>query len=108
MNKKIERIVIIGLAVFLVGYFVYQVAYGTNESSYKWGFKLGKEEVSNCKDCDADCSGSNQDCAVPGNIIKGGVYDKFGDSKQEVVGPLTNQTGCIDGFVNGWNHVCAN
>jgi len=53
-----ERIAAIGLAVFLVGYFCYQVAYGTNESSYKWVFKLGKEGVSNCKDSDADCSGS--------------------------------------------------
>jgi hypothetical protein len=39
MNKKmIERIAVFALAAFLVGYFVYQVAYGTNESSYKYGF----------------------------------------------------------------------
>ena len=32
MNKKTERIAIIGLAAFLVGYFAYQAAYGTNET----------------------------------------------------------------------------
>jgi len=100
---SIERIAAIGQAAFLVSYFAYQVAYGTNESSYTWGFKLGKEEVVNCKDGDADCSGSNQDCAFPGNITKAVVYDKFGDTRAVVVGPLTNQTACMDGFVNGWN-----
>jgi hypothetical protein len=39
MNKKTERIAIIGLAAFLVGYFAYQVAYGTNESDYRYGYK---------------------------------------------------------------------
>ncbi|HXX96308.1 MAG TPA: hypothetical protein VEL11_04220 [Candidatus Bathyarchaeia archaeon] len=31
MNKKIERIITIGLAVGLVAYFCYQVAYGAKE-----------------------------------------------------------------------------
>jgi hypothetical protein len=45
MNNKrtIERIATMALAAFLVGYFCYQVAYGTNESSYKYGFKAGRE-----------------------------------------------------------------
>jgi hypothetical protein len=33
MNKKIERIITIGLAVGLVAYFCYQLAYGAKESS---------------------------------------------------------------------------
>jgi hypothetical protein len=32
MNKKIERIITIGLASALVAYFCYQVAYGTKET----------------------------------------------------------------------------
>jgi hypothetical protein len=32
MNKKTERIITIGLAVGLVAYFCYQVAYGTKET----------------------------------------------------------------------------
>ena len=32
MNKKIERIITIGLAVGLVAYFCYQVAYGAKET----------------------------------------------------------------------------
>jgi hypothetical protein len=32
MNKKIERIITIGLAVELVAYFCYQVAYGAKET----------------------------------------------------------------------------
>lgn len=49
MNKKQERIALIALAVFLVGYFCYQVAYATNElapipgqsAAYNAGFSQG-------------------------------------------------------------------
>jgi len=40
-QKRIERIAVFALAAFLVGYFIYQVAYGTNESSYKFGYQMG-------------------------------------------------------------------
>jgi hypothetical protein len=43
MNKKTERIVTIALAAFLVGMFIYQVAYGiTTEQPYNIGFSAGK------------------------------------------------------------------
>jgi hypothetical protein len=43
MNKKTERIVTIALAAFLVGMFIYQVAYSiTTEQAYNIGFSAGK------------------------------------------------------------------
>jgi hypothetical protein len=48
MDKKIERIAIIALAVFLVGMFIYQVAYGiTTEQAHNIGFSAGKADILN-------------------------------------------------------------
>ena len=45
MNKKTERIVTIALAAFLVGMFIYQVAYGiTTEQAYNIGFSAAKAD----------------------------------------------------------------
>jgi hypothetical protein len=54
MNEKTERIAIMALAAFLVGMFIYQVAYGiTTEQVYKIGFSAGKADGLNGVDtCD--------------------------------------------------------
>jgi len=43
MSKK-EKLALIGLSALLIGYGFYQVVYGTNESSYKYGYEQGKLE----------------------------------------------------------------
>jgi hypothetical protein len=54
MNKKTERIAIIGLAAFLVGMFCYQVAYGISAS--KWGYTSGlKDGKGNVRDSTDTC-----------------------------------------------------
>jgi hypothetical protein len=78
------------LAAFLVGYFAYQVAYGTNESSYQYGFSMaGFARGSGCDDTDGDCEPSavtNCNTTAASNV--------------------TDQTACVDGFVNGWRSHC--
>jgi hypothetical protein len=45
MNKKTERIATIALAAFLVGMFIYQVAYGiTTKQAYNIGLSAGKAD----------------------------------------------------------------
>jgi hypothetical protein len=80
--------------------------YGTNESSYKYGYQNGKDEWTNCTDFDADCNDGLSDCQSP--VI---TYDKnmttgYQDIEIKHYNIMTNQTACIDGYVHAWNHVC--
>jgi hypothetical protein len=45
--SKKEKIALIGLSALLIGYGIYQTAYGTGQ---------GKDEFVNCQDFDADCN----------------------------------------------------
>jgi hypothetical protein len=104
VSKKQNRI-LLGLAIAaLVGIFFYQVAYGSNESSYKWGFIQGKSEWSGCSDADGNCATGLNDCQSLSYSVYNyttGYYNAVPNSA-----PLSNHTACIDGYVNGWNHVC--
>ena len=60
-----------------------QATHATNESSYQYGYKQGKNEYLNCLDSDADCFTATNDCQS-----------------------VTNQTACIDGYIQAWNKVC--
>jgi hypothetical protein len=68
MNKKTERIAIIALAAFLVGMFIYRVAYSiTTEQAYNIGFSAGKADGLNAvydgKDtCDLSTLAPTQHC----------------------------------------------
>jgi hypothetical protein len=62
LTKKQERIAIIGLLALIICSVGYQWAYGTNESSYKYGYGQGKSEWVNCTDFDADCGAAPDDC----------------------------------------------
>ena len=96
MNKKtIERIAVLALGAFLVGYFAYQVAYGTNESSYQYGYKIGRQGY-DCSNFDADCDNGLSSCTIGPQYLV--IPYKLGSEKYYV----TNQTACDDGFVNGW------
>ena len=100
MNKRTERIITIGLAVGLVAYFCYQVAYGTNEGSYQWGYKSGSEGYE-CSNYDADCDNGLGTCDI-GAKLSYGIVTPPGVPHLE--GIVTNKTACLDGFVNGWKH----
>jgi hypothetical protein len=78
----------------LVAVFFYQVAYGTNESSYKYGYSNG---IGNYETCTGGGSGS-EDCslAMLPMLTCGSHYYNLH------VTNLTNSTACVDGFVNGW------
>jgi hypothetical protein len=62
------------------------LAYATNEneSSYKYGYKEAQVEWDNCTAPDDGCGTVTTDC----------------------FSPTTDKTACVDGFVDGWNHVC--
>jgi hypothetical protein len=104
MNKKTERIAIIALAAFLMGYFFHQVACGTNESSYRYGYELGTL-TSPWMQPGANVNpthffyhlGSCQINPSPSKLNNG-----------KVIPAVTNTTACIDGFFNGWKNWCSN
>jgi hypothetical protein len=92
VSKRTNRLCM-GLAVAaLVAIFFYQVAYATNESSYKYGWSYADfRHRSACDDTDGDCDPSAvSNCSTP-----------YANSTI-----VTNQTACIDGFVNSWRSQC--
>ncbi len=70
------------------------MVYATNESSYKFGLKYGKEEWQ----CTADLSG---DC-TPVNG-QGSCTNTWNGA---AMGAVTNIMACLDGYVHAWNKVC--
>jgi hypothetical protein len=66
-----------------------QPAHATNENSYQFGFQHGKIEYGHCTyrgDQDEYCAAGYNVCTEDTSV--------------------TNVTACVDGFVNGWNHIC--
>jgi len=102
LSKRTERIITAGMVAALVAYFCYQVAYGTNESSYQWGYKSGREGYE-CSNYDADCDNGLGTCDI-GAKLSYGIVTPPGVPHLE--GSVTNKTACLDGFVNGWKHWC--
>jgi hypothetical protein len=41
MNEKYQKIILAAILVLTAVIFCYQLAYGTNEGSYQWGYKSG-------------------------------------------------------------------
>jgi hypothetical protein len=74
----------------LVAIFMYQVAYATNESSYKHGFNIAYNGY-RCTVTD--------DCSPPANS----ALDSTCTNTQHV----TNTTACIDGYLHGWKSWCS-
>lgn len=71
-----------------------QLAYATNESSYKFGFQQGKTQYSQCTyrgDEDEPCDSGYSSCTGTWN---------------NAITIVTNVTACIDGYIHAWNHVC--
>ena len=114
LNEKQQKIVVAALLIFILGVFTYHVAYGiviptalqrtATDASYKWGFNQGKSEWSSCSDADGDCQTGLTDCQSPSYSVYNyttGYYNAVPNSA-----PLSNKTACIDGYVNGLNHVC--
>ena len=102
MRKLYERLITVGGIAVLVAIFCYQVAYGTNESSYQWGYKSGREGYE-CRNYDADCNNGLGTCDI-GAKLSYGIVTPPGVPHLE--GSVTNRTACLDGYVNGWKHWC--
>lgn len=122
LTKKQERIAIIGLLALIICSVGYQWAYGTNESSYKYGYGQGKSEWVNCTDFDADCGAAPDDCqptvyvstndqfnGIPVNPasvdVKNVTYYNlhYYIEKKKV---MTNKTACMDGYSHAWENSC--
>jgi len=100
VSKRTNRICL-GLAIAgLVGIFMYQVCYATNESSYQWGYKSGREGYE-CSNYDADCDNGLGACDI-GAKLSYGIVTPPGVPHLE--GSVTNKTACLDEYVNGWKH----
>jgi len=65
-REKITTIVLLGI---LIGYGWYQVAYGTNESDYKYGYKDGLSEYHYCS--------VNHNCTVSENVYTSVCDSRF-------------------------------
>jgi hypothetical protein len=102
MNKRlIERIGMAAVIAAFVAYFCYQVAYGTNESSYQYGFRDAVVMYSNCAIREE----------VGGNCIEYGIALPMSQCHVAtyhipVQGIVTNSTACVDGYIDGWKHWC--
>jgi hypothetical protein len=61
-------------------------------------------EYSSCMTPDADCSVGADICS---NEVTADVHNITGGYYRSIdLGHVSNQTACIDGFVNGWNKMC--
>jgi hypothetical protein len=69
-----------------------QLAYATNESSYKFGLEQGKVEWQTCQNPDADCETASQACTDHQIFYVNGIG--------RVGPPPDNQTVCEDGFLS--------
>jgi hypothetical protein len=67
------------------------LAYGTNESSYKFGYQRGSESGPIFKN---GCLNENTEM---------GTYCTMNNANG-----VTNTTACQDGFFNGWKNWCSN
>jgi hypothetical protein len=76
-----------------------QLAYATNESSYKFGYESGKVMWHTCVNPDADCETAVPACTDHQVSYINGVAN--------IEPPPDNQTACQDGFIHAWNHMCA-
>jgi hypothetical protein len=86
-----------------------QLAYATNESDYKWGFKAGKEMYQQCSRYNTCTTEENLlgPCELP---YHGPHWYKNGSIRVHL-GPLhsvDNVTACNDGYFHGWIHECKN
>lgn len=100
-----ERLITAAGIAALVAYFCYEVAYGTNESSYRIGYNTAIANLTNL--ITVPPPGSTPE---NGNICDTQDGCPSSDDAQNYcmaigVG-VTNTTACVDGYVNGWKHWC--
>src|SRR5215469_8014768 len=94
MTKK-ERVLTIVLLGIIVGYGAFQIAYGTNESDYKYGHELGKADYQ-------QCSNTNT-CTVSENLL---TYQCAHHNAFVLRYNPDNETACNHGHFHGWIHEC--
>lgn len=83
----------------LISIFVYQVAYGTNESDYKYGLKFGRGMYQQCS--------NTHTCIFSGNYYtpECGNHLSFGSTPRP---HIDNETACQHGYQHGWIKGCLN
>jgi hypothetical protein len=83
-----------------LGYGAYQVAYGTNESDYKYGYKDGLGEYHHCY--------INHICAVSEDIYTAACETGGLNLGPTPVYHVDNETACQHGYNHGWIKECLN
>jgi hypothetical protein len=102
MNEKYQKMILAAILVLTAVIFCYQLAYGTNEGLYQWGYKSGREGYE-CSNYDANCNNGLGSCDI-GAKLSYGIVTPPGVPHLE--GSVTNKTACLDGYVNGWKRWC--
>jgi hypothetical protein len=119
MNKTIARLITAAMIAVLATTF-FQVAHAykvncgdtlcngsgmTNEGSYHYGYSHAKSQYECNSTPDASCMGGGELCS---SEITAYVHNiTSGYYVPEDLGHVSNQTACIDGYVNGWNKACS-
>jgi hypothetical protein len=102
MTKK-EKILTLVLVGILIGYGWYQVAYGSNESDYRIGYKDGLASYQYCSanhNCNVSENLHDSSCVPTKNLklthyaIELGLFN------------MGNETACNHGYFHGWIHEC--
>jgi len=102
MTKK-EKVLSLVMVGILIGYGAYQVAYGTNESDYRIGYKDGLASYQYCSanhNCNVSENLHDSSCVPNKNLklthyaIELGLFN------------VDNKTACNHGYFHGWIHEC--
>jgi len=101
MTKK-EKVLTLVLVGILVASGAYQVAYGTNESDYKYGYKDGVYEYHDCR-IQPKCNVGVEENTYSASCDSGGIYIGFTPTYRVV-----NETACNHGYHHGWVKACLN
>jgi hypothetical protein len=96
-SLKYRKLLLAGMLVFLIIWFGYQVAFGTNESSYRMGFTQAAT--------DWGCLGTPSD--KPGEDCGYGYFNPTDDVCYASNPHVDNVTACDDGYIAGYVHWCS-
>jgi len=93
-NMSPSILLIIGLYIIIISmaFTTLTRAFANNESSYEYGFKLGRSGYQ-CSNFQADCDNGLSSCDVT-------IYSLKSTPQ------LTNKTSCLEGLVRGWKQWC--
>jgi hypothetical protein len=85
VSKRTNRICIALVIAGFIAYGFYQVVYATNDESYRFGYNFATE---------------NWGAGTP--LKSDQIWGLCNDQTRGI----SNETACVDGIVNGWEHWC--